>query len=176
MFFSSIVFFFCFSIWSRLWRWIGFDAVCKLRKLFDSIQNSNAENKWKFKHLNLVYEIGLHMRLLECWMIECIAISNVVLLAFQFTKYFVHMMKFIWIRYWTMDHNSPFTKCIANYPKVNRIKWDLLENIVQQPNNQSFNLIFVCWSCAIYNSIQFKCPFSVNSKSFKLTGWMTSKF
>lgn len=29
----------------------------KLRKLFDSIQNSNAENKWKFKHLNLVHGI-----------------------------------------------------------------------------------------------------------------------
>lgn len=29
----------------------------KLRKLFDSIQYSNAENKWKFKHLNLAHGI-----------------------------------------------------------------------------------------------------------------------
>lgn len=92
---------------------------------------------------------------LKCWMLKCIAISNVVLLAFQFW-YSGHIMNFIWIRYWTMDHNSPFTKCIANYPKVNRIKWDLFENIF---NNQTINLLI---SFSFVNLVSFTIQYSSN--------------
>lgn len=50
---------------------LEYKMLPKLRKLFDSIPNSNAENKWKCKQFEFsAWDFGCDMRLSE-WSVEC---------------------------------------------------------------------------------------------------------